>query len=160
MFLPVRLGHSRGFTLMELMVAAAVLAILAAIAWPSYQYYVRQARMHQAQSALMTNSQALERFYSQERRFKINSTTWMPLPIIQTDHFCLRLQGNPRGTNNDDLYTLKAVAFDVDYEPRIVKINQDGTVMVCEESSSRCSESTPYFRGGSNVDKHCRIAGS
>ena len=149
-----------GFTLMEMMMVLAILAIVAAIAWPSYQNHVRQTRLNEAKSALLNNSQALERFYSQNHRFKINSTTWMPLPITETAHFCLRLQRKPRGTHSDNIYTLKAVAFQPEQEPRIIKISQDLTVMVCEESSSRCSESTPFFTGGSSVDKRCKIIGT
>lgn len=149
-----------GFTLPEMMVLLVITAIVAAIAWPAYQSHTREARLNEVKSALLNNSQALERFYSQNHRFKTNSTTWMPLPITETAHFCLRLQGNPRGTNSDSVYTLKAVAFDAEQEPRIIKISQDLTVMVCEESSSRCSEATPFFAGGSSVDKRCKVMGT
>lgn len=150
----------RGFSLLEMMIVMAIIAIAVVVAWPSYQNHIRQTRLNEAQSALLTNSQALERFYSQNHRFKANSTTWMPLPLTQTNHFCLRLQGNPRGTNNDDIYTLKAVAFHPTQEPRVLKINQDLTIVLCEESSSRCNDGQPFFAGGSGVDKRCKIIGT
>ena len=149
-----------GFTLTEVMIIVAMVATLAAIAIPSYQYHIRQTRLKQVQSMLLDNTQAVERFYSQYHSFKSNSTTWMPLPHSQTEHFCIRFQGNPRGTNNQHQYTLKAVAWDPAHEPRIVKINQDLTVMVCAGSSSRCSENTPYFKGGGSVDRDCTVAGN
>ena len=43
----------RGFTLIELMIAVAVVAILAAIALPSYQDYVRRARRSDGKEALL-----------------------------------------------------------------------------------------------------------
>lgn len=43
----------RGFTLIELMIAVAVIGILASIAYPSYTEYVRKARRTSAESALM-----------------------------------------------------------------------------------------------------------
>jgi type IV pilus assembly protein PilE len=46
--------HARGFTLVEMMITVAVVAILAAIAWPSYDGYVRRSKRATAQSALMT----------------------------------------------------------------------------------------------------------
>lgn len=153
-------AHDSGFTLTEAMFTVAVVAILAAIAFPAYQRYIRQTRLKQVQSLLLDNSQAIERFYSQHHSFKSNSTTWMPLPHTQTEHFCIRFQGNPRGTNNQHQYTLKAVALDPAHEPRIVKINQDLTVMICASSQSRCQETTPYFSGSSSVDRNCTIVGN
>jgi type IV pilus assembly protein PilE len=44
---------SRGFTLIELMVTVTVVAILAAIAYPSYASYIRKGKRATAQSALM-----------------------------------------------------------------------------------------------------------
>lgn len=42
-----------GFTLIELMIAVAVLAILASVAYPSYADYVRRGKRATAQAALM-----------------------------------------------------------------------------------------------------------
>lgn len=62
--------HSRaaGFTLIELMVVVAVVAILAAIALPSYQDSVRKGRRGQAKADLVEVGQLAERYRT------INST--------------------------------------------------------------------------------------
>ena len=54
----------KGFTLIELMIAIAVVAILAAIAFPSYQNYILKSGRADAKSALYGAAQTLERCYT------------------------------------------------------------------------------------------------
>lgn len=54
----------RGVTLIELMVAVAIVGILAAIAYPSYQRQVQQTRRTDGKSALLEAAQRLERCYT------------------------------------------------------------------------------------------------
>lgn len=143
-----------GITLTELMVAAVVIGILAAIGYPSYQNYIRKARLQTALKAMTENSHALERYYAGHGNFKKNSTTWADLPITQTEHFCIRMQGNPRGTNNTHQYAIKAVAFDKNAEARVLILNQDQSAQLCESSTSSCQE-TAFFSNPSRADKNC-----
>ncbi len=53
-----------GFTLIELMIVVAIVGILAAIAYPSYQNSVQNSRRADAQSALTAFSNAMERYYT------------------------------------------------------------------------------------------------
>lgn len=59
----------KGFTLIELMITVAIVAILASIAYPSYQEQVAKSRRSEAANALMTGAQALERYYSANGRY-------------------------------------------------------------------------------------------
>ncbi|MBB3170126.1 type IV pilin protein [Simiduia aestuariiviva] len=54
----------QGFTLIEIMIVVAIVAILASIAIPSYQNSVTKARRADAQAALQGLAQAMERHYT------------------------------------------------------------------------------------------------
>lgn len=54
--------RARGFTLIELMVVVAIVAILVAIAYPSYQDAVRKGHRGQAKADLVELAQRAERF--------------------------------------------------------------------------------------------------
>jgi type IV pilus assembly protein PilE len=60
-------GRARGFTLIELMITVAIVAILAAIAYPSYSAYIRKGKRATAQAALMDLA-AKEQSYLLDRR--------------------------------------------------------------------------------------------
>lgn len=61
-----------GFTLIELMVVVAVIAILAAIAYPSMQDHVRKAKRAEGKTALLKAAQLLERYYSDNNTYVVD----------------------------------------------------------------------------------------
>jgi len=58
-----------GFTLIELMIAVAVIAILAAVAYPSYTDYIRRGNRVAAQSLLQDLAQRQQQYFAQTRGF-------------------------------------------------------------------------------------------
>lgn len=58
-----------GFSLIELMIAVAILAIIAAIAIPSYTSYVDRGKRAEARAALLDIAARQERFYSNNRQY-------------------------------------------------------------------------------------------
>lgn len=86
-------GIHYGFTLIELMIVVATVAILASIAYPSYQEHLRKSRRAEAQSALLQMGQFMERYFTTNSCYQKKGTdlscmdasdnSTPPLPITQ-----------------------------------------------------------------------------
>jgi type IV pilus assembly protein PilE len=63
---------TRGFTLIELVITVAVLALIAALAVPSYRQYVLRSHRVEATTALMQLAAAQEKFYLQNDTYTTN----------------------------------------------------------------------------------------
>ncbi|MGD0501947.1 MAG: type IV pilin protein [Steroidobacteraceae bacterium] len=59
------MSNNQGFSLIELMITVAIVAILAAIAIPSYSAFTQRSNRTDATRTLTFDAQALERCYSQ-----------------------------------------------------------------------------------------------
>ncbi|NMZ65536.1 type IV pilin protein [Pseudomonas oryzihabitans] len=61
--------RARGFTLIELMVVVAIVCILAAIAYPTYQTSVLRSNRSEGQALLNEAAARMERFYAQNNAY-------------------------------------------------------------------------------------------
>jgi type IV pilus assembly protein PilE len=64
--------QQHGFTLIELMIVVAIIAVLAAIAYPNFQEYLLKSGRSDGHAKLTQVMQAQERFYSQNQRYTGN----------------------------------------------------------------------------------------
>jgi type IV pilus assembly protein PilE len=69
----------RGFTLIELMIVVAIIAILAAVALPLYQEHVRKSHRQEAKATLLKIAQLQERFYAANNTYQAAIPTLLGL---------------------------------------------------------------------------------
>ena len=131
----------RGFTLIELMIAVVVVALLASIALPSFMDSIRKSRRSEAFAALMAVQQAQERWRGNHGAYASSVTAaaadgGLGLPgVTASGYYAIALAGV--GT---DGYTATAVA-------------QDGTSQAadnaCRELGVRMAGGNLTYAGGS-----------
>ena len=131
-----------GFTLMEAMVVIIIIAILAAIAIPSYHRFILNARLKEAKTTLIEDARFLERYYTQNARFTQNATTWPPLPYLNTDYFNISFKGTARGAAANT-FRLQAIAKNTVEEPRYLTIDQNHIIQECIKVGSSTSCHSP-----------------
>jgi type IV pilus assembly protein PilE len=96
-------SHSpRGFTLIELLIALACVALLASLAWPSYQGLILRTQRAQARATLLQAAHWLERAASANGSYPL--TTDVPASVLQIDGQRYKLSV----TSTAQSYTLSA----------------------------------------------------
>ena len=99
----------RGMTLIELMIVVSVIAVLGAIAIPSYQAYVSKARRADARGALTNAAQMLERFATENPTTGYSTATLGSSGVYpnksENGHYNLSFAATP-GVST---YTLRAI---------------------------------------------------
>ncbi len=64
--------HSAGFSLIELMIAVAIVAIIASVAYPSYVDFIRKGKRGDAKAALLQAAQKQEVFYARTASYTLD----------------------------------------------------------------------------------------
>ena len=91
-----------GFTLIELMITVAILAIIAAVAIPSYTSYVDRGKRAEARTALLDIAARQERYYSNNRQYA-DQLSKLNLSGTKSENGYYTLSVTlPSGSNNQD----------------------------------------------------------
>jgi len=91
---------SGGFTLIELMITVAIVAILASVALPAYNNAVTKGRRAQGRTALLEAMQAQERWFTQ-------NNTYLPVPTAGDPASPIKMTSGDNPTS--PAYKMKAI---------------------------------------------------
>lgn len=103
----------KGFTLIELLTSVFIIALLLAIAYPSYQHYLIRIHRNDAKTALYDLAARMENYYAEHQTYlgasigksnthdirnsTISPEGWYSLSIIQQNATAYTLQATPIG---------------------------------------------------------------
>lgn len=95
-----------GFTLIELVVAMAIMVILIAVAYPSYNSYVQKTRRSDGQTALMDLANRMDRYFTENNSYAGATLTTVGMPAT-----------SPQSYYNLSITSATATAFTIQATP-------------------------------------------
>lgn len=117
----------KGFSLVELMIALAIIGVIGSIAYPSYQSYIQDTYHAQAQADVKACGMALERFYGNGFTYVGGGAAcrlWSPASGTEASRqYTLVVTANAPGQN----YSIKATPVSTVCDGRCYTLQSDGT---------------------------------
>ncbi|WP_455207916.1 type IV pilin protein [Kaarinaea lacus] len=121
---------NKGFTLIELMIAVVVVAILAMVAIPAYNDSVQKARRSDAKSTLTSAASRMEQFFLDNKTYTTDMTAlgYTESPAQSIDgHYTVSVVTPTTGCPIATCFQLQAVPHDTDNYCQTLTLNSLGT---------------------------------
>ena len=120
----------KGFSLVELMIALAIIGVISSIAYPSYQGYIQDTYHGQAQADVKACGMTLERFYANDFTYvdgEAECTLWSPASgTFAARRYDLAREIPPLAQS----YTITATPDSGTCDGRCYSLQSDGTELV------------------------------
>lgn len=116
-----------GFSLVELMIVVAIVAIISAFAYPSYQRYVIKAKRTVAQNALLQVADRQQQFFMDNKRFAADLTNlgFGANPYVVNDDGAPTVAGDAQAVYSLSLTNVTATTWTVTAAPLHGQLSRD-----------------------------------
>ncbi len=122
-------NNNKGFSLVELMIVVAIIGVISAIAFPSYQGYIKDTYFAQAQADVKICALTLDRLYTNNFTYDgldANCTLWSPADgAVGNARYTLTVP-----TATASAYTIRAAPAVGACEGYCYELDSDGTERV------------------------------